>query len=118
MTARCASISRPATATRSAALRFNFPNKFLVYQHDTPDKNLFARTYALTAMAACACENPVKYAEVLLSITQPKENYSQDRIRSMYGPGEHNINFPRRCRCTSPTRPRSSTSDGQLADPR
>jgi len=23
-------------------LRFNFPNKFLVYQHDTPDKNLFA----------------------------------------------------------------------------
>src|SRR4029077_18684928 len=24
-------------------LRFNFPNKFLVYQHDTPNKDLFAR---------------------------------------------------------------------------
>jgi hypothetical protein len=39
-------------------------------------------------------ENPVRYAEVLLSITQPKENYTQDRIRSMFGPGELNINFP------------------------
>ena len=29
-------------ATRSGRLRFNFPNKFLVYQHDTPDKYLFA----------------------------------------------------------------------------
>ncbi|MBV8746521.1 MAG: L,D-transpeptidase family protein, partial [Xanthobacteraceae bacterium] len=25
-------------------IRFNFPNQFLVYQHDTPDKNLFALT--------------------------------------------------------------------------
>ena len=31
---------------------------------------------------------------MLLSITLPKENYTQDRIRSMFGPGEININFP------------------------
>ena len=33
----------PGDRNALGRLRFNFPNKFLVYQHDTPDKNLFAR---------------------------------------------------------------------------
>ena len=33
----------PGEANALGRIRFNFPNKFLVYQHDTPDKNLFAR---------------------------------------------------------------------------
>jgi murein L,D-transpeptidase YcbB/YkuD len=39
-------------------------------------------------------QNPDKYAEVLLSIALPKENYTAARIRGMYGRGEVNINFP------------------------
>jgi hypothetical protein len=39
-------------------------------------------------------QDPVKYAEVLLSIALPKEGYTQDRIRHMFGSSELNINFP------------------------
>ena len=84
----------PGDSNALGRLRFNFPNKFLVYQHDTPDKNLFSKDVRAYSHGCMRVENPVRYAEVLLSITQPKENYSQDRIRSMFGPGELNINFP------------------------
>jgi hypothetical protein len=36
-------------------------------------------------------QNPDKYAEVLLSLTQPEDGYTIDRIRGMYGKGERNI---------------------------
>jgi hypothetical protein len=38
-------------------------------------------------------ENPDKYAETLLSISQPDEGYTAQRIRSLYGRGERNINL-------------------------
>ncbi|HVV78869.1 MAG TPA: L,D-transpeptidase family protein, partial [Pseudolabrys sp.] len=34
----------PGDGNALGRIRFNFPNKFLVYQHDTPDKYLFAKT--------------------------------------------------------------------------
>jgi murein L,D-transpeptidase YcbB/YkuD len=85
----------PGDGNALGRLRFNFPNKFLVYQHDTPDKNLFSRDVRAFSHGCMRVQDPVKYAEVLLSITNPGERYSQDRIRSMFGPGEININFPR-----------------------
>ena len=45
----------PGESNALGRIRFNFPNKFLVYQHDTPDKHLFAHDGAPTATAACAC---------------------------------------------------------------
>src|ERR1700722_16985297 len=33
----------PGEANALGRIRFNFPNKFLVYQHDTPNKELFAK---------------------------------------------------------------------------
>ena len=85
----------PGDSNALGRLRFNFPNKFLVYQHDTPDKNLFGRDVRAYSHGCMRVQDPVKYAEVLLSITQPGEDYSQERIRRMFGPGELNINFPR-----------------------
>ncbi len=76
-------------------LRFNFPNKFLVYQHDTPDKNLFALDRRAFSHGCMRVQDPVKYAEVLLSITRPNEGYSTDRIRKMISSmGEQDITFP------------------------
>jgi hypothetical protein len=39
-------------------------------------------------------DNPLKYGEVLLSLVLPQENYTQERLRRMFGGGEININFP------------------------
>jgi L,D-transpeptidase YcbB len=76
-------------------LRFNFPNKFLVYQHDTPDKNLFALDKRAFSHGCMRVQDPVKYAEVLLSITRPGEGYTTDRIRKMISSmGEQDIQFP------------------------
>jgi murein L,D-transpeptidase YcbB/YkuD len=84
----------PGDGNALGRLRFNFPNKFLVYQHDTPDKHLFAKDVRAYSHGCMRVQDPVKYAEVLLSIVLPKENYTQERIRRMFGPGEININFP------------------------
>ena len=65
-------------------MRFNFPNKFLVYQHDTPDKNLFATTMRACSHGCMRVQDPVKYAEVLLGLVRPGEGYTQERIRRMY----------------------------------
>ena len=75
-------------------IRFNFPNRFLVYQHDTPDKHLFAHDKRAYSHGCMRVQDPLKYAEVLLSIVLPNGGYTQQRIRSLYGPAEHNINFP------------------------
>ncbi len=74
-------------------IRFNFPNQFLVYQHDTPDKNLFALTRRAFSHGCQRVQDPVKYAEVMTSLGAP-EPYSQERIRRMIAAGaETDIKF-------------------------
>jgi murein L,D-transpeptidase YcbB/YkuD len=84
----------PGERNALGRIRFNFPNKFLVYQHDTPDKNLFAKEVRAFSHGCMRVQNPDKYAEVLLGITMPKDGYTAERIKSMYGRSEININFP------------------------
>ncbi len=88
-------ISQPPGASNALGrIRFNFPNKFLVYQHDTPDKYMFAHERRAYSHGCMRIQDPDKYAEALLSIALPKDGYTADRIRRMYGSGEVNINFP------------------------
>ncbi len=84
----------PGDKNALGRIRFNYPNKFLVYQHDTPDKHLFAHDKRAYSHGCMRVENPLLYAEKLLSIVMPNEKYTVDRLRSMYGNSEININFP------------------------
>lgn len=84
----------PGDRNALGRLRFNFPNKFLVYQHDTPDKQLFAYDKRAFSHGCMRVQDPVKYAEVLLSIVRPHDGYTEDRIRRMFGNSEANISFP------------------------
>jgi murein L,D-transpeptidase YcbB/YkuD len=84
----------PGERNALGRLRFNFPNKFLVYQHDTPEKHLFALDKRAFSHGCMRVENPVKYAEVLLSVVRPREGYTEDRIRRMFGTNETDISFP------------------------
>jgi murein L,D-transpeptidase YcbB/YkuD len=83
----------PSDRNALGRVRFNFPNQFLVYQHDTPDKYLFSKPVRAYSHGCMRVENPDKYAETLLSISQPEERYTAQRIRSLYGRGERNINL-------------------------
>jgi len=84
----------PGERNALGRLRFNFPNKFLVYQHDTPEKHLFALDKRAFSHGCMRVQDPVKYAEVLLSIVRPREGYTEDRIRRMFGTNETDISFP------------------------
>jgi murein L,D-transpeptidase YcbB/YkuD len=83
----------PGDRNALGRIRFNFPNEFSVYQHDTPNKNLFARDTRALSHGCMRVQDPEKYAEVLLSLTQPQDRYSIERIRKMYGDHERTINL-------------------------
>jgi L,D-transpeptidase YcbB len=84
----------PGDKNALGRIRFNFPNKFLVYQHDTPDKYMFANDKRAFSHGCMRVQDPVHYAEVLLSLVRPGDGYTEDRIRKMFGTSETDIQFP------------------------
>jgi len=84
----------PGERNALGRIRFNFPNKFLVYQHDTPDKNLFAKEDRAFSHGCMRVQYPDQYASVLLNITEPNAHYTPEKIRSMYGSSEIDLKFP------------------------
>jgi murein L,D-transpeptidase YcbB/YkuD len=84
----------PGEANALGRIRFNFPNKFLVYQHDTPDKNLFAKEERAFSHGCMRVQNPDQYASTLLNIVMPNASYTPEKIRGMYGHSEIDLKFP------------------------
>jgi L,D-transpeptidase YcbB len=83
----------PGDGNALGRIRFNFPNKFLVYQHDTPDKNLFGKERRAFSHGCMRVQYPDKYAELLLSLSNPKDGYTVEKIHRMYGTGERDIHL-------------------------
>src|SRR5262245_4609189 len=84
----------PGEANALGRIRFNFPNRFLVYQHDTPDKHMFAHDVRAYSHGCMRVQDPAKYAEVLFNIARPDENWTADKIKRMFGTGEQDIQLP------------------------
>ena len=84
----------PGAANALGRIRFNFPNRFLVYQHDTPDKHMFAHDVRAYSHGCMRVQDPAKYAEVLFNIARPSENWTADRVTRMFGSGEQDIQLP------------------------
>ncbi|MGD9767424.1 MAG: murein L,D-transpeptidase, partial [Pseudolabrys sp.] len=85
----------PGDRNALGRIRFNFPNKFLVYQHDTPDKNLFAHEKRAYSHGCMRVQDPLMYGEKILSLALPQEHYTAGRLQKMFGGNEININFPK-----------------------
>src|SRR5712672_2967794 len=83
----------PGEANALGRVRFNFPNKFLVYQHDTPDKNLFAHPKRAYSHGCMRVQDPNKYAEVMTGLGMPGHSYTAEQIRGMYGHSEIDLRF-------------------------
>jgi L,D-transpeptidase YcbB len=84
----------PGDNSAEGRIRFNFPNKFLVFQHDTPDKYMFKDARRAFSHGCMRTQFPAHYAAVLLSLERPNDGYTVERIHKMYGPNEINIDFP------------------------
>jgi murein L,D-transpeptidase YcbB/YkuD len=84
----------PGEANALGRIRFNFPNKFLVYQHDTPDKYLFSRDKRAYSHGCMRVQDPAKYAEVMTGLGLPGgRSYTQEQIKGMYGRSEIDLRF-------------------------
>ena len=84
----------PGEGNALGRLRFNFPNRFLVYQHDTPDKHLFAHDLRAYSHGCMRVQDPAKYAEVLLYIARPTTATRPKSIKKMFGRAEQDIQSP------------------------
>ena len=85
----------PGAGNALGRIRFNFPNKFLVYQHDTPDKYLFAREKRAFSHGCIRVQNPLTYGEKLLSLVMPNEHYTEAKLEGVFGDSEINIDLPK-----------------------
>ena len=83
----------PGDRNALGRIRFNFPNKFLVYQHDTPDKHLFAHDKRAYSHGCMRVENPLLYGEKLLSIdaAERKIHGGQAAHRCTARGGQHQL---------------------------
>jgi L,D-transpeptidase YcbB len=74
-------------------LRFNFPNRFLVYQHDTNERFMFAYDVRAQSHGCMRVQDPAKYAELLLNMARPNEHWTVEKVTRMYGGGEQDISL-------------------------
>ena len=62
-------------------VKFMFPNKHAVYMHDTPEKELFARSFRGESHGCMRVAQPRRLAEILLA---HDKGWSAARVRSMF----------------------------------
>ncbi len=81
----------PGDGNALGRIRFNFPNRFLVYQHDTPDKYMFGHDVRAYSHGCMRVQDPAKYAEILFNIARPHEHWTAEKVKSMFGSAEQDI---------------------------
>lgn len=83
----------PGAANALGRIRFNLPNRFQIYQHDTPELELFGRRWRAYSHGCVRVENPIYYAQALLAIGRPGESFPPDKLWSMIGEAEIHLPF-------------------------
>ncbi|MEI8116465.1 MAG: L,D-transpeptidase family protein [Flavobacteriia bacterium] len=59
-------IQQPGSDNSLGIIKFEFPNPYSVYVHDTPAKSLFNQSYRSYSHGCMRCEHPVELAKVML----------------------------------------------------
>jgi murein L,D-transpeptidase YcbB/YkuD len=83
----------PGAKNALGRVRFNFPNKFSVYQHDTPDTFLFEQQARAFSHGCVRVEHAVHYAVALLSIARPSDGTTHENLRALFGEREIEIDL-------------------------
>ncbi|MFP4022029.1 MAG: murein L,D-transpeptidase [Halanaerobium sp.] len=69
----------PGDQNALGRIKFMFPNKYSIYLHDTPGRNLFSETERSFSSGCIRIENPIDLAEYLLS---DQEKWDRESIES------------------------------------
>lgn len=65
-------------------VKFMFPNKHDVYMHDTPQRNLFAKSYRALSHGCLRVHHPRRFAEVLMA---QDKGWSESQVANMFSRG-------------------------------
>ena len=80
----------PGPQNALGSVKFMFPNRFSVYLHDTPTKNLFERDYRAYSHGCMRVMDPWGFAQALLS-AEPA--FTVDQLRDLVGGRERQVNL-------------------------
>jgi murein L,D-transpeptidase YcbB/YkuD len=86
-------VQPPGAANALGRIKFAFPNKFQVYLHDTPEKNLFKAERRAFSHGCMRVEDPTKFGEVMLSLAMSGPTPNSRQIMGMYGQDERTFNL-------------------------
>jgi murein L,D-transpeptidase YcbB/YkuD len=86
----------PGAGNALGRIKFNFPNKFAVYLHDTPQKQLFAADKRAFSHGCMRVENPTKFGEVMLHLAMNGPAPDAQQLSALFGRGERTFKFDER----------------------
>ncbi len=75
----------PGAGNALGRIKFNFPNKFSVYLHDTPEKRLFAYDKRAFSHGCMRVENPTKFGEVMLRLAMNGPTPDAQQLSTLFG---------------------------------
>ncbi|MGC1467296.1 MAG: L,D-transpeptidase family protein [Pseudolabrys sp.] len=81
-------VQPPGAANALGRIKFNFPNKFQVYLHDTPEKRLFAYSKRAFSHGCMRVEDPTKFGEIMLHLAMNGATPDSRQIYAMFGKDE------------------------------
>ena len=77
-------VQGPGEGNALGQVKFMFPNKFSVYLHDTPSRELFNETSRAFSSGCIRVHDPLRLAELLLS---NKDDWTRDKIDNVVASG-------------------------------
>jgi murein L,D-transpeptidase YcbB/YkuD len=89
-------VQPPGAANALGRIKFNFPNRFQVYLHDTPDKRLFASDKRAFSHGCMRVEDPTKLGEIILSMAMPAPTPGAHDIVKLFGHEERTFTLTNR----------------------
>ncbi len=85
-------IQQPGTSNSLGVVKFEFHNKYGVYLHDTPSKNLFNKDIRAFSHGCMRCKDPLNLAKIILdydSIPNKRNYYTRDSLDTLILNSKH-----------------------------
>jgi len=78
---------KPGPKNALGQVKFMFPNRFNVYLHDTPDRELFEKTFRSFSSGCVRVHQPIELAQALLE----DQGWNRPRINAVLESGERTV---------------------------
>jgi murein L,D-transpeptidase YcbB/YkuD len=89
-------VQPPGAANALGRIKFNFPNKFQVYLHDTPEKNLFKYDQRAFSHGCMRVLDPTMFGQTILHLAMNGPTPDSRQIDRLFGHEERDFRLEKR----------------------